>query len=145
MFGYATVTAAFLDRTLASVGGTGTAHAQTGAASDFQANAHTLGDALTLTDGAGHSSTFYSVAAGTANAANGTFSDGASLVSAVNSSPSSVRGLITASTNGAGDLQLDSPSSMLSPSRANRVHRGRRDHRDPPGYHQAFSGCAGRR
>ena len=93
-----------------TIGGTGAAHARTGAASDFQANAHTLGDALTLTDGAGHSSTFYAVA-GNASAANGTFSDAGTLVSAIGNAASNVHGLISA-TNSSGKLKLDSPSSI---------------------------------
>jgi flagellin len=95
-----------------TIGGTGLAHAQT-VPTDFATTAQTLGDALTVTDGAGHSASFYSVAAG-ASAANGTFSDAATLVSAINNAASNVHTLVTASATGAGAgyLTLASPSSV---------------------------------
>jgi flagellin-like hook-associated protein FlgL len=94
-----------------AIGGTGLAHAQT-VPTDFQTNVASLGDALTITDGAGHSASFYTVA-GNASASNGTFSDAASLVSAVNNGASAVHALITATNPGAGTgLTLASPSSV---------------------------------
>jgi flagellin len=92
-----------------AVGGTGLAHAQTGGAANFAASNFTLGDALTITDGGGHSASFYTVAANT-SASNGTFSDAASLVGAINNAASAVHTLITAS--GASNLTLTSPSSV---------------------------------
>jgi flagellin len=92
-----------------TIGGTGVAHAQSGAPTDFAATAHTLGDALTITDAAGHSASFYTVA-GNASAANGTFTDAASLVAAINNPASNVHGLITAS--GAGNLTLAAAGSI---------------------------------
>ena len=93
-----------------TIGGTGVAHARAGAASDFASTNHTLGDALTITDAAGHSSSFYAVASG-ASAANGTFSDAASLVSAISNPASNVHGLITPTAPG-GDLQLAATSGI---------------------------------
>jgi flagellin len=92
-----------------TIGGTGVAHAQSGAPTDFAATAHTLGDALTITDAAGHSASFYSVASG-ASAANGTFSDAATLVSAINNAASNVHGLVTAS--GSSSLTLAAAGSV---------------------------------
>jgi flagellin-like hook-associated protein FlgL len=94
-----------------AIGGTGQAHAQT-TPSDFQTNVASLGDALTITDGAGHSASFYTVA-GNASASNGTFSNAATLVSAINNGASAVHALITATNPGAGTgLTLASGSSV---------------------------------
>ncbi len=84
-----------------------------GAGTNFAAAAHTTGDALTLTDGSGHSSSFFFVA-GNASAANGTFTTAANLVSAISNGASSVHGTITPTGVGAGNgfLQLDSPGSI---------------------------------
>ncbi len=84
-----------------------------GAGTNFAAAAHTTGDALTLTDGSGHSSSFFFVA-GNASAANGTFTTAANLVSAISNGASSVHGTITPTGVGAsnGFLQLDSPGSI---------------------------------
>ena len=80
---------------------------------DFAAtNANiTPGSELTIGDGT-HSATFYYVA-GNASAANGTFSDLASLIAAVNSPASSVQATISASNNGGG-IELTSPNSSIT-------------------------------
>jgi flagellin-like hook-associated protein FlgL len=72
--------------------------------------AATLGDALTLADGEGHTSTFYYVA----NNANSTstFTSSANLISAIGSS--NVGGTITPTTNGAGDVVLSSPDGAVT-------------------------------
>jgi flagellin-like hook-associated protein FlgL len=93
-----------------TIGGTAAATVRTGAASDFAATAHSLGDALTITDAANHSANFYYVA-GNASAANGTFSDIAGLVSAVNNAASNVHANITA-TNSSGALTLAATNSI---------------------------------
>jgi flagellin-like hook-associated protein FlgL len=105
----ATVTSNDLTNDL-TIGGSAAATVRTGAASDFAATAHSLGDALTITDAANHSANFYYVA-GNASAANGTFSDAASLVSAINNAASNVHANITA-TNSSGSLQLDATNSI---------------------------------
>jgi len=87
-----------------TIGGTGAAHARAGDATDYATTAHTLGDALTITDAASHTASFYYVA-GNASAANGTFTSAADLVSAVNNAASNVHTNITASAPG-GDLSL---------------------------------------
>ena len=80
---------------------------------DFAAtNANiTPGSELTIGDGT-HSATFYYVA-GNASAANGTFSDLASLIAAVNSPASSVQATISASNNGGG-IELTNPNSSIT-------------------------------
>jgi flagellin len=89
----------------------GLTDARAGATSDYAASAHSLGDALTITDAANHSTTFYKVAAGTASAANQTYSDVATLVSTINGS--NVHPNITASDNGgSGKLQLSATNSI---------------------------------
>jgi hypothetical protein len=62
---------------------------------------HVLGDALTISDGT-HQNTFYRVASGTENAANGTYDDAASLVLAVASSTNTIHSYITGTANGTG-------------------------------------------
>jgi flagellin len=93
-----------------TIGGTGAAHARTGAASDFATTAHTLGDALTITDAANHTANFYYVASN-ASAANGTFTTAADAVAAINNAASNVHTNITASAPG-GNLELDATNSI---------------------------------
>ena len=93
-----------------TIGGTGAAHARSGNATDYATTAHTLGDALTITDAASHTANFYYVASG-ASAANGTFTSAADLVSAVNNAASNVHANITASAPG-GDLSLAATNSV---------------------------------
>ena len=91
-----------------TIGGTG--NGVPGA--NFSTAAHHTGDALTLTDGVGHSASFYYVA-GNASAANGTFSDAATLLSAISDNASSVHGSITPTSPGVTDkLQLDSTGQI---------------------------------
>jgi flagellin-like hook-associated protein FlgL len=82
-----------------------------GAGANFASANHTVGSALTLTDGSGHSSSFFFVA-GNASAANGTFNTASQLVSAISNPASSVHGTITPTATGGGDLQLDSAGSI---------------------------------
>jgi flagellin len=73
----------------------------------------TLGDALTISDGAGHSSSFYYVA-NNASAANGTFNTSvSSLVSAISNAASNVHAYITPTSSG-GDLQLSNANSSIT-------------------------------
>jgi flagellin len=67
---------------------------------NFTQAAHTLGDALTISDGT-HTNTFYRVAAG-ASAANGTYTNAASLVSAIASPTNTIHSYITGTANGTG-------------------------------------------
>src|SRR3984957_2494419 len=99
------VTAAF------TIGGSGLAHAQSGAVTDFTTTANTQGDALTITDAAGHNASFYYVASG-ANAAYGTFSSAANLASAITNAASNVHANITSATAPGGDIQISSNSSL---------------------------------
>ena len=64
------------------------------------ATAHSLGDALTISDGS-HTSTFYRVAAG-ASAANGTYSDATTLASSINNAANNIHTNITGAANGTG-------------------------------------------
>ena len=64
------------------------------------ATAHSLGDALTISDGS-HTSTFYRVAAG-ASAANGTYTDATSLASSINNAANNIHTNITGAANGTG-------------------------------------------
>ena len=64
------------------------------------ATAHSLGDALTISDGS-HTSTFYRVAAG-ASAANGTYSSAATLASSINNAANNIHTNITGTANGTG-------------------------------------------
>ncbi len=74
-------------------------------------NAATLGDALTISDGEGHSSSFYYVAHN-AVTANDTFTTSANLISAIGSS--NLSGTITPTINGSGDLVLSSPDGAVT-------------------------------
>jgi flagellin len=64
-----------------------------GVTTNLTGTAHTLGDALTISDGT-HTNSFYRVAAG-ASAANGTYSTAANLVTAIASSTNSIHSIIT--------------------------------------------------
>jgi len=93
-----------------AVGGTGISSGHILApATDAFATAHTLGSALTLTDGDGHSSSFYYVA-GNASAANNTFTTAADLTAAINASNvgTGSTGDITANNPAGGGLDLSS-------------------------------------
>ena len=93
-----------------TIGGSGQGSAQSGNATDFQAVNHTLGDALTITDAAGHSANFYYVASN-ASASNGTFTSAADAVAAINNAASNVHANITAAAPG-GDLELDATNGI---------------------------------
>ena len=82
-------------------------------AANFTANtaAASLGDALTIGDGEGHTSTFYYVA-NNAVAANDTFTSSANLISAIGAS--NLSSTITPTVNGAGDLVLSSPDGAVT-------------------------------
>jgi flagellin-like hook-associated protein FlgL len=67
---------------------------------NFSAVAHSLGDALTISDGT-HTNTFYRVAAG-ANAAAGTYTDATSLAAAIASGTNTIHAFITGTPNGTG-------------------------------------------
>jgi flagellin len=71
---------------------------------------HTLGDALTISDGT-HSNTFYRVAAG-ASAANGTYSSAATLVSAIASSTNSIHSYITGTAVGTTGIDLTAANNV---------------------------------
>jgi flagellin-like hook-associated protein FlgL len=94
-----------------TIGGTGLAHAQSGNVTDFATTAHTLGDALTITDGAGHNASFYYVASG-ASAANGTFTSATDLGSAITNAASNVHANITSTSAPGGDIQINSNGSL---------------------------------
>jgi len=68
--------------------------------SNLSTVASTQGDVLTVSDGT-HTNNFYRVAAG-ANAANGTYSDAASLAAAINSTTNSIHSTITGAASGTG-------------------------------------------
>ena len=93
-----------------AIGGTGISSGHILApATDAYATAHTLGSALTLTDGDGHSSSFYYVA-GNASAANNTFTTAADLTAAINTSNvgTGSTGDISANNAVGGGLDLSS-------------------------------------
>src|SRR5580658_8803639 len=94
-----------------TLGGTGEAAAQSGSVTDFTTTAHVQGDALTITDAAGHSASFYYVASN-AQAADGTFTSAANLVSAITNAASNVHTAITSATAPGGDIQLDSNGAL---------------------------------
>ncbi|HTP93076.1 MAG TPA: hypothetical protein VMJ52_15140, partial [Xanthobacteraceae bacterium] len=73
-------------------------------ATNLVTTAHSLGDALTLSDGT-HSSSFYYVAQN-AQAADGTFNTAANLVSALNNPATSTRTFIDGAAVGAGSAYL---------------------------------------
>jgi flagellin-like hook-associated protein FlgL len=83
------------------------------AAANFTNNttAASLGDALTITDGEGHSSSFYYVAHN-AVAADNTFTSSANLISAIGGS--NLGGTITPTINGSGNLVLSSPDGAVT-------------------------------
>ena len=111
--GKATATVASGNLTLTSddltndftIGGTNAAGTNFGHAN------HTLGSALTLSDGSGHSASFFFVA-GNASAANGTFTSDTDLASAIGNAASSVHGTITATATAGHDLQLASSGAI---------------------------------
>ena len=82
------------------------------AAANFLNNttAHSLGSALTITDQAGSSNSFYYVA-NNAVAADGTFNSNASLAAAINSASNLVHSQVTATAAGSGDIQLASANN----------------------------------
>jgi flagellin len=69
-------------------------------ASNLSTVAATQGDVLTISDGT-HTNNFYRVAAG-ASAANGTYSDAASLAAAINSPANTIHSTITGTASGTG-------------------------------------------
>jgi flagellin len=74
-------------------------------------SAAVLGDGLSISDGEGHSSTFYYVA-NNAVPANDTFTSSANLISSIGTS--NLSSTITPTTNGAGDLVLSSPDGAVT-------------------------------
>jgi flagellin-like hook-associated protein FlgL len=90
---------------------TGLSDARTSSPTDLTSTAHTLGDALTVTDTAGHSASFYYVA-GNASAANGTFTTAADLQSALTNAASNVHNDITSTAAPGGDIQFNSNGSL---------------------------------
>jgi flagellin len=74
-------------------------------------SAAVLGDGLSISDGEGHSSTFYYVAHN-AVPANDTFTSSANLISSIGTS--NLSSTITPTTNGAGDLVLSSPDGAVT-------------------------------
>jgi flagellin len=94
-----------------TIGGSGTTHARGGNATDYASSAHTTGDALTVTDAAGHTASFHYVASG-ANAAAGTFSDETTLNSAINNAASNVNANVTASLSGTDQLALSATNGI---------------------------------
>ena len=77
------------------------------------ATAHSLGDALTISDGS-HTSTFYRVAAG-ASAANGTYSSAATLASSINNAANNIHTNITGTATAPAST---SPPPTTSASRS---------------------------
>ena len=94
-----------------TIGGTGTAHATTGGAGDYTTTAHTTGDALTITDGAGHNASFYYVAANS-QAADGTFTSATDLGNAITNAASNVHANITSVAQPGGDIQINSNGAL---------------------------------
>jgi flagellin-like hook-associated protein FlgL len=86
-----------------TVGGTG--------ASNVTTTAHTQGDALTVTDGSGHTSSFYYVASG-ASAANGTFTSASDLQAALTDPSSNVKSAFTSVSSTGGSIQMNSTGSL---------------------------------
>jgi flagellin-like hook-associated protein FlgL len=91
-----------------TIGGTGVASAGAG---NTSTTAHTQGDALTVTDGSGHTSSFYYVASG-ASAANGTFTSASDLQAALTNTASNVHNAITSTSAAGGNIQIDSGGSL---------------------------------
>jgi flagellin-like hook-associated protein FlgL len=90
---------------------TGLTDARTSSPTDLTSTAHTLGDALTVTDTAGHSASFYYVA-GNASAANGTFTTAADLQAALTDPASNVHNDITSTAAPGGDIQFNSNGAL---------------------------------
>ncbi len=94
---------------------TATSASLTGANFTNNTAAATLGDALTIADGEGHTSTFYYVA-NNAVTANNTFTSSANLISAIGAS--NLGGTVTATVPvagaNAGDLVLSSPDGAVT-------------------------------
>ncbi len=114
--GGVTVTSNDLVNNFAAVGGIGVGTDVP--ALDVSNTNLSLGSALTVSDGT-HNSTLYSVA-GNASAANGTFSNAATLVSALNNAATATHSYITASAVGAGSgfLQLANSAGSVTVSGA---------------------------
>ena len=122
--GGVTVTSNDLVNNFAAVGGIGVG--TNVPATGFLATRNlSLGSALTVSDGT-HNSTLYSVA-GNASAANGTFSNAANLVSALNNAATATHSDITASAVGAG-------SGFLQLANSDGVGHGQRSHRRRIGF-----------
>ncbi|HEY1541621.1 MAG TPA: flagellin [Xanthobacteraceae bacterium] len=107
----ATVTSADISNDF-TIGGTGLTHAQGGNVTDFATHAHTVGDALTITDAAGHQSSFHYVASGPTNAAAGTFTTEAQLNSAINDAASNTHANVTATPSGTDQLALSATNGI---------------------------------
>jgi flagellin len=90
-----------------TVGGTQVAPA---VATGFTAAAHTLGDALTISDGS-HSNTFYRVA-GNASAANGTYSTAANLVTAIADTGNTIHSTITGTVANTTGIKLAAANNV---------------------------------
>jgi flagellin len=88
----------------------GASFALTGANFTSNTTSATLGSALTITDGEGHTSNFYDVATN-ASPANDTFTSLANLVSAINGS--NLGATVTASASGT-NLELNSPDGAIT-------------------------------
>jgi flagellin len=76
----------------------------------FTTTAHTLGDALTISDGS-HSNTFYRVASG-ASAANGTYSSAAELVSAIADTGNTIHSTITGTVANTTGIKLAAANNV---------------------------------
>jgi flagellin-like hook-associated protein FlgL len=79
-------------------------------AAGFTATAHTLGDALTISDGT-HSNSFYRVASG-ASAANGTYSTAANLVTAIADSGNTIHSTITGTVANTTGIKLAAANNV---------------------------------
>ena len=90
---------------------TATSASLTGANFTNNTSAAVLGDGLSISDGEGHSSTFYYVAHN-AVPANDTFTSSANLISSIGAS--NLSSTITPTVNGSGDLVLSSPDGAVT-------------------------------
>jgi flagellin-like hook-associated protein FlgL len=89
-----------------------TGNGVTDAATNLVTTAHTLGSALTISDGNGHSANFFYVASSAnVQASQGEFNSAADLVSAISNGASNIHSTITPTAPG-GNLQLDSTGSI---------------------------------
>jgi len=79
-------------------------------ATGFTAAVHTLGDALTISDGT-HSNSFYRVASG-ANAANGTYSSAANLVTAIADTGNTIHSTITGTVANTTGIKLAAANNV---------------------------------